>query len=235
MATSRTESMTHAYTLFEAWVYDQFVAPKVLDSIESDDTASFEGMIQELPRGIRLLDVGCGGGHLALRMEQRRPDLCIVGVDLMEHMIGQARRRGRRRSSAVEFRQGDALNLPFDDESFDLVLSIASLKHWSDRAAGLRECFRVLVPGGQLAVIELDRGCTLDTCRRFTERMTRGAAVVHQLLLMLFYTFIVGQSLDLDEARALVEGLGASSASVERIEGSPMLMIRATRPAAAPE
>src|SRR5215211_7729469 len=113
------------------------------------------------PPGARVLEVGCGPGHLSNRLA-RRHGLEVTGVDLDPAMIERARANAGRPGSARERRPsfvvGDAASLAFPDRSFDLVVSTLSMHHWSDPAAGLAEIGRVLRPGGRALIWDLRPG-----------------------------------------------------------------------------
>src|SRR5262249_45310710 len=147
--------------------------------------------VDPLPKGGHILEVGCGGGQLALELAELRSDLTIVGLDLSPLMVARAERRTRHLRDRVRFVEGTALELAFGAAEFDAVFSIGSIKHWPDQAAGLRECVRVLKPGGRLVVAELDRSCHLEDARKFVSnwRMPRAFRPV---VLPLFRTFVVG-------------------------------------------
>jgi SAM-dependent methyltransferase len=72
----------------------------------------------------------------------------VVGLDLNEGMLAVA----ARTEPNVEWRRGDAASLPFEDTSFDVVVSQFALMYFPDRVASLREMWRTLAPGGRLAV-----------------------------------------------------------------------------------
>ena len=115
------------------------------------------------PHGARVLEVGCGPGHLSTRLAQRGFD--VTGLDLDPAMIARARantdppeNRGGRRPS---FLVGDAAALAFPDGSFDLVVSTLSMHHWADPAAGLAEIGRVLRPGGRALIWDFRPGARL--------------------------------------------------------------------------
>lgn len=72
----------------------------------------------------------------------------VVGLDLNEGMLAVA----ARTEPNVEWRLGDAASLPFEDASFDVVVSQFALMYFPDRVASLREMWRTLAPGGRLAV-----------------------------------------------------------------------------------
>lgn len=100
-------------------------------------------------RGDKALDVGCGTGVLtreALRRVGQEGQ--VVGLDLNEGMLAVA----ARTEPNVEWRLGGAASLPFEDASFDVVVSQFALMYFPDRVASLREMWRTLAPGGRLAV-----------------------------------------------------------------------------------
>jgi ubiquinone/menaquinone biosynthesis C-methylase UbiE len=100
-----------------------------------------------------VLDLGCGGGHVTFNVAKLVKE--IVAYDLSPEMLGVVASAARERGLGnVTTRQGAVERLPFDDDSFDVVLSRFSAHHWRDVDAGLREARRVLRPGGMLAIAD---------------------------------------------------------------------------------
>ena len=103
----------------------------------------------------RVLEVGCGTGFMACRISAKR-GCCIVGIDISERMVEMAKDRARRQGleDKVVFRTADALALPFEDNSFDVVFTqfVTALL---DKNRALAEYMRVLKPGGYLGVVEI--------------------------------------------------------------------------------
>src|SRR5688500_13996433 len=89
-----------------------------------------------LPEGARVLDVGWGGGQVLMRVAGERPDLELTGVDASPTLVAAAEKRAGDKARFVE---GSAMELPFADGEFDLVMSYFSIKHWPDRQHGLDE------------------------------------------------------------------------------------------------
>lgn len=104
-------------------------------------------------------DLGCGPGHLVLELAQQAPDLHVTGIDLSDEMLEQAEGYARRAGlgDRVAFRKGDAREIPFPDNSLDLIVSTLSLHHWDDPVAVLDEIARVLRPGSSFVIFDLRR------------------------------------------------------------------------------
>ncbi|HEX8086720.1 MAG TPA: class I SAM-dependent methyltransferase [Solirubrobacteraceae bacterium] len=103
----------------------------------------------KLPRGARILEVGCGRGvALPPLAEIARPSE-LVGLDVDAALLAEARERLDRRGVAADLFQGDVRDLPFLDDTFDVVVDFGTCWHIADPDRALREIARVLVPGGR--------------------------------------------------------------------------------------
>jgi len=109
----------------------------------------------EIKHGDAVLDVGCGTGNYTIELAKRGAD--VVGVDSSEEMLIWARQKAQGERLKVNFQVADALNLPFPDESFDLILSNGLLCFLKEPEKALMEMHRVLKPGGGLAVGVLNK------------------------------------------------------------------------------
>ncbi|NJN82055.1 MAG: class I SAM-dependent methyltransferase [Caldilineaceae bacterium] len=116
----------------------------------------------------RVLDAGCGAGHTALAFAPHVRE--VIAVDFTEAMLEQGRGLAEARGlTNVEFRLGDVEQLPFEDASFDVVVSRYSAHHWPNPQNALREFKRVLRSGenirGQLLLADIVSfdDFTLDT------------------------------------------------------------------------
>lgn len=139
-------TLTHTATAYERWLVPALFEP-------------WAQRLAELPAvatAANALDVGCGTGVLARAAASRLAQGGkVVGVDANPAMLQVA----ERLAPAIEWRQGLAESLPFDDDAFDAVLSQFGLMLFDDRHAAMQEMTRVLRSGGKLIVAVFD---TLD-------------------------------------------------------------------------
>jgi len=127
-----------------------------LAELPADSTASFAGVsnpqrIAPLPVGATVVDIGCGAGmDLLLAAKQVGPTGKAIGVDMTDAMAERACASAREAGFAnVDVRIGDALALPVESESADVVTSNGVINLTPDKAQAFAEVFRVLKPGGQ--------------------------------------------------------------------------------------
>jgi demethylmenaquinone methyltransferase/2-methoxy-6-polyprenyl-1,4-benzoquinol methylase len=106
-----------------------------------------------LVEGARVLDVACGTGDLSLVLASAGAGQ-VVGLDFCRPMLEIAQRKAETDSRAIPFIEGDALSLPFADETFDVVTIAFGLRNLAGVSDGLRELRRILRPGGRVAVLE---------------------------------------------------------------------------------
>lgn len=133
--------------------------PRAQDYVSSEvhrqgpDLDQIEAELRHRPAG-RVLDLGCGGGHVTYRVAPLAHE--VVACDVTTGMLDAVRRTaGERGLHNVTVQEAPAERLPFDDATFDLVVARYTTHHWHDRDAGLREARRVLKPGGRAIFIDV--------------------------------------------------------------------------------
>ena len=110
-----------------------------------------------LKPGDRVLDVACGTGIVARLVAPVVAPVGgqggrITGVDISGEMLVVARSSTTASGAAIQWRLGDAANLPIEDDAFDVVLCQQGFQYFADQAAALSEMYRVLSTGGRLAL-----------------------------------------------------------------------------------
>jgi demethylmenaquinone methyltransferase/2-methoxy-6-polyprenyl-1,4-benzoquinol methylase len=113
--------------------------------------------LSEVEPGDSALDACCGTGDLALELAKRTGAAGrVIGSDFSERMLDIARAKAAERGAAgVRFEWGDALDLPYDDQSFDAVTVGFGVRNLADLERGVGELARVLKPGGRLVILEI--------------------------------------------------------------------------------
>jgi SAM-dependent methyltransferase len=104
----------------------------------------------DLRAGQRVLDVACGNGNASLAAARRFCD--VTGIDYVPMLLDEARKRAEAEGLGVDFREGDAEQLPFEDASFDVVLSTLGVMFAPDQEKAANELLRVCKPGGTIGM-----------------------------------------------------------------------------------
>jgi tocopherol O-methyltransferase len=104
------------------------------------------GQVQEANQ---ILDVGCGIGGSTLYLAEKF-QATATGITLSPVQANRATERAQEAGLTAQFKVADALQMPFEDASFDLVWMLESGEHMPDKVRFLQECYRVLKPGGTL-------------------------------------------------------------------------------------
>ncbi|MGH7553290.1 MAG: class I SAM-dependent methyltransferase [Longimicrobiales bacterium] len=123
--------------------------------------------------GERLLEVGCGGGHVL----EQFPGLDRTGVDLSAGMLKRARRRV---GPSVRLIQSQAERLPFQSGSFDVVVCTEVLEHILNPPEVIRELMRVAKPGGRV-IVSIPCEANIDRAKRLLRRIPGLRRLLHTL------------------------------------------------------
>ena len=129
------------------------IASLFLDGYWRDQVANFA------QPGMRVLDLCTGTGDLAFKIAKKiGPQGRLAGIDFSPEMLSLARKKKEKRDLNIDFRLSRAEDLPFESESFDLLVSAFAMRNVrANLEKVLNEIFRVLKPGGQTVILEFSR------------------------------------------------------------------------------
>lgn len=104
-----------------------------------------------------LLDIGTGPGWLLLELHQKSPTMKLIGLDASPSMVDRARKNidNAGLTDLIEIREGNASQMPFADNSFDIIVSTGSIHHWKEPIAALNDVYRVLKHGCHALMFDL--------------------------------------------------------------------------------
>ena len=193
-------------------IYDQYLVPAVFGAW----TPKLLDLAQ-VGEGDRVLDVACGTG-VAARLAAQRVGArgAVVGLDITPGMLEVARSVPPVSGAPIAWREGDACALPLEDSQFNVVLCQLGLMFFSDEPKALREMYRVLAPGGRMALlvwraIEHSPGYEVLARALGNHVSAEASSIMHT-------PFVFG---DKDQAlRALVADVGFHNVSVQSDTGS---------------
>lgn len=140
-----------AFTSSIPQLYERYLVPLIFEPYAADLALR---VLQRQPA--RVLEIAAGTGVVTRQLARTlSPEIPIVATDLNQPMLDQAAEAGTSRP--VEWRQADAMRLPFPDEMFDMVVCQFGVMFFPDKAKAFSEARRVLCPGGQLIFNVWDR------------------------------------------------------------------------------
>lgn len=191
--------------------------------------------IAGLKPGERVLDLGSGAGFDAfLAARQVGPNGLVIGVDMTPEMIDRARANAAKSGLAhVEFRMGEIEQLPVDSASVDVIMSNCVINLAPDKPAVFREAFRVLAPGGRLAISDIvaigDLPAAIASDPAAYTGCIAGAAPVAELERMIAAVGFTNVRITIQaHSRALIEEWSAGSGAEQFVASA---FVEAVKPA----
>lgn len=147
MTTASTPEMETLKTRLKAtWEAGDFA--EIAKGIESTAEAFVERL--NIQPGMKVLDVACGSGNLAVIAAKKGAD--VTGIDIADNLIEAAKRRAQAEGLNIKFEQGDAEAMPYADDSFDLVMTMFGAMFAPRPDVTVGELIRVCKPGGRIAM-----------------------------------------------------------------------------------
>ncbi len=192
-----------------------YYARKLAAGPEAELRREFADFLQLAP-GKRVLDVGCGPGHLARLLAQR--GCRVTGVDRGWRLLRIARRWAARERVTVEFRHAPADQLPFADAAFDCTLATTVLYFVADAQAVLREMVRVTRSGGTVAILDPHASMSVPAVHEYCRHQTLNSKDTRKLLAWAAAAEL-NRRFEEFELRSLLESAGVTGAQMERRMG----------------
>jgi len=127
----------------------------------------------ELPQGSQVLEVAPGPGYFAIELA-KLGGYRVTGLDISRTFVDIARQNAAEAGVEVDFRHGNASQMPFYDQSFDFLLCRAAFKNFAQPLEALQEMYRVLKPGGRALIIDLRRDASKESVSQAVEEMRLG-------------------------------------------------------------
>jgi ubiquinone/menaquinone biosynthesis C-methylase UbiE len=186
--------------------YDEWISNDFQDQYE----VNWGILTKYTDPALRVLDVGCGPGDLSIRISQNCHE--VWGVDVTPEMIQIAEEKTASAPANVYFQQADACDLPFENHSFDTVMSINALQTMTRPEMALMEMSRVLKPGGELLLITY---CYGDSTLSDSESLINWA--------IKYGTQAVWQSFKLTQLVDLLQTNGFEVVQADRIWEGPVV------------
>lgn len=138
----------------EAENYDKWYKTKMGEHVDRVETECAFSLFNVKP-GMRLLDIGCGTGNFSIKLA--RQGVSVTGIDASTKMLAKAQEKAEKEGLEIEFKEMDCLNLQFPDNTFDGVLSMATIEFIADYPRMISEMFRVCKKGGYILVGTINR------------------------------------------------------------------------------
>jgi len=178
---------------------------------------------------MQIIDVGAGRGYMSITLASKNPEAHIVGIDYAPGQVREAERyRALRNIPNCSFMEGNALAIPFNDETFDAAVSIGSIKHWPDAHQGLAEIHRVLKTGGTLLISETDQEASDDAIRAFVRRF-HIRFIPDRLLFWGLRNVIFGQSYSQVTLSEHIVAAGFQDIECQRVSTCPYVIVKARK------
>ena len=183
--------------------------------IESYYAHVAEEVVSNLKAG-KILDLGTGPGYLPIQIVKRSPSIRVDGIDLGRMLINMARKNALKAGVAdrLNFETGNAARLRFEDGSYDMVISTGMLHMLRDPIKMLRECYRVLKPGGEAWVYDPAQVSTQIDKGKWKASFTFGEKIIYGLFVL--YTKI--NPLNIYNRKQVTEMIAATKFREYRIE-----------------
>jgi ubiquinone/menaquinone biosynthesis C-methylase UbiE len=156
-----------------------------------------------LPEGSAILEIAPGPGYLSIELAQLG-NYKVTGLDISKTFVEIARKNAKKADVEIDFRQGNAAQMPFDNETFDFIVCRAAFKNFSQPVTALDEMYRVLKADGKALIIDL-RGDVSDEAMDKLVNEDLGLTGINRLLTKWVFKFsLIKRAYTEDQFREMV-------------------------------
>jgi ubiquinone/menaquinone biosynthesis C-methylase UbiE len=155
----------------EGWIATWYARNTWRDITEFRSLA--DRLAKDTPANSHILEVAPGPGYLSIELA-KRGRYEIKGLDISKSFVEIAKGNAQKELVKVDFRQGNASAMPFDENTFDLVVCRAAFKNFSQPVEAINEMYRVLKPGGRAIIIDLRKDASLGEIDAYIRKMNLG-------------------------------------------------------------
>jgi ubiquinone/menaquinone biosynthesis C-methylase UbiE len=132
-----------------------------------------ERLAGKIAPGSQVLEIAPGPGYFSMELA-RLGDFQVTGLDISQSFVEIARKNALQAGVKVDFRQGNASDMPFADESFDFMFCQAAFKNFFEPVKAIDEMYRVLRPHGSAVIVDLRRDASRSEIERHIESLGQG-------------------------------------------------------------
>ena len=131
-------------------------------------------LVEKIPANGSVLEIAPGPGYFCIELA-RLGNYQITGLDISKSFIEIARKNAAKANLEIDFREGNASAMPFENKTFDFTFCQAAFKNFSEPVKAITEMYRVLRPGGKAVIVDLRRDTSREEIKREVEGMGLGS------------------------------------------------------------
>jgi len=130
-------------------------------------------LVEKIPANGSVLEIAPGPGYFCIELA-RLGNYQITGLDISKSFVEIARKNAAKANLEIDFREGNASAMPFENKTFDFTFCQAAFKNFSEPVKAITEMYRVLRPGGKAVIVDLRRDASREEIKREVEGMGLG-------------------------------------------------------------
>jgi ubiquinone/menaquinone biosynthesis C-methylase UbiE len=159
-------------------------------------------MVEQIPANGKVLEIAPGPGYFSIELA-KLGKYQITGLDISKSFVEIARKNAAEAGLKIDFREGNASAMPFQDSTFDFTFCQAAFKNFSEPVKAIAEMYRVLRPGGLSVISDLRRGASPEEIEREIQGMGLGS-INRFLVRWTFKNMLLKNAYSVDEIKSMV-------------------------------